>query len=164
MTSMIGAARVVGVLLLAQVAAATLAHEGWQEARESAQTLPQRIETVPTRPATRPRPSPPSATPKLNQSRIASPKDLRLWAARILDDYPAEALREQWEGTVHVRLRTKVDGMVGKCEVKQSSGYPILDEAACKGMMRFATFNPARDHYGNPAEGEWSTRFTYRIK
>ncbi len=107
-----------------------------------------------------PPPAPPAPP---SQARGATTKNERSWAARIQENYPARALREETEGTVGVRVTVSPDGRVSVCSVTASSGSSILDEAACKGMERYARFNPALDAAGNPTSGNYSTRITYRL-
>lgn len=115
----------------------------------------------PSPPALRvPPPAPPAAP---SQARGARTKNERSWAARIQENYPARALREEIEGTVGVGVSVTPDGRVGSCQVTASSGSPILDDAACKGMERYARFDPALDAAGNPTTGSYSTRITYRL-
>ncbi|WP_309477004.1 energy transducer TonB [Trinickia acidisoli] len=45
-------------------------------------------------------------------------------------EYPAKAKRLEQEGTVVVRLTIGTDGAVKAAHVVQSSGYPLLDDAA----------------------------------
>lgn len=111
-----------------------------------------------------PPPAPPPAPPAPpSQARGASTKNERRWAARIQDNYPARALREEIEGTVGVRVTVTPNGKATGCQVTASSGSSILDQAACQGMERYAQFNPALDAGGNPTTGSYSTRITYRI-
>ena len=154
--------RIASIMIVVQFSAAALSQESSGSDYPTQQReLPP---PVPFMTETRRPPTPPSVAPKPDLRRSAVPKDAREWSSRILEDYPAEALREKWEGTVAFRLRTTPEGRADTCEVKQSSGYPILDNAACTGLLRYATFNPALDHLGQPVAGEWSARFTYRIK
>ena len=44
--------------------------------------------------------------------------------------YPLIAKRRGWEGTVTLEIELRADGSVGDIKVAQSSGYPLLDEAA----------------------------------
>jgi protein TonB len=44
--------------------------------------------------------------------------------------YPLIAKRRGWEGTVTLDIELRADGSVGDIKVAQSSGYPLLDEAA----------------------------------
>lgn len=110
-----------------------------------------------------PPPAPPAPPPAPSQARGASTKNERSWAARIQDNYPARALREEIEGTVGVRVTVTPNGRVSNCQVTASSGSPILDQAACQGMERYAQFNPALDSGGSPTDGAYSTRITYKI-
>jgi protein TonB len=108
-------------------------------------------------------PAPPAPPPAPSQARGATTKNERNWAARIQDNYPARALREEVEGTVGVRVTVTANGRAANCQVTASSGSPILDQAACQGMERYAQFNPALDRDGNPTDGAYSTRITYKI-
>jgi protein TonB len=40
------------------------------------------------------------------------------------------ARRRGWEGTVTLYIELRADGTIGDVQVAQSSGYPLLDEAA----------------------------------
>lgn len=127
---------------------------------------PPPIQTQPTIPPPAPPalvvpPPAPPAPPSM--ARGATTRNERRWAARIQENYPSRALREEIEGTVGVRVSVTPDGRVGSCQVTSSSGSSILDEAACRGMERYARFNPALDDAGNPTTGSYSTRITYRI-
>ncbi len=104
---------------------------------------------------------PPPARP--SQARGASPDGQRRWAARIQENYPSRALREEIQGTVGVNVVVGPDGRVASCSVSRSSGSSILDEAACQGMQRYARFNPALDDDGNPTNGRYSTSITYQL-
>lgn len=108
-------------------------------------------------------PAPPAPPPAPSQARGATTKNERSWAARIQENYPARALREEIEGTVGVRVTVTANGRAANCQVTASSGSPILDQAACQGMERYAQFNPALDRDGNPTDGAYSTRITYKI-
>jgi len=128
---------------------------------------PPPIQTQPTIPPPAPPalvippPAPPAPPP--SQARSASPKGQNRWARRIQENYPSRALREETEGTVGVRVTINADGRVSGCQVSGSSGSSILDAAACKGMERYARFNPALDAAGNPTSGSFSTRIVYRL-
>lgn len=96
-------------------------------------------------------------------SRAATPDKLGEWAAQISNNYPAEALRNEWQGSVGVAVIINEQGRVAGCAVTRSSGHSVLDQAACDGMRKFALFNPARDRRGNPTKGSFSTSITYRL-
>lgn len=106
-------------------------------------------------------PAPPPAPP--SQARGATTRNERRWAGQIQENYPSRALREEVEGTVGVRVTVTPDGRATGCSVTASSGSSVLDEAACRGMERYARFNPALDAAGNPTTGSYATRITYRL-
>jgi protein TonB len=60
-------------------------------------------------------------------------------------DYPAEAYRHGWKGSVVADLTINVNGRVSKCEIVQSSGYAVLDSRTCDILVQRASFYPARD-------------------
>lgn len=132
---------------------------------------PPPIQTQPTIPP----PSPPALTipppapvappppPPPSLARGASTRNERRWARRIQENYPSRALREEIEGTVGVRVTVGANGRASNCQVTASSGSSILDRAACRGMERYARFNPALDDAGNETSGSYSTRITYRL-
>ena len=107
-----------------------------------------------------PPPAPPAPP---SQARAASPDGQNRWARRIQENYPARALREETQGTVGVSVTIDGSGRVSACRVSRSSGSPILDDAACKGMERYARFNPALDAAGNPTTGSYSTSIVYQL-
>lgn len=108
-------------------------------------------------------PGPPAPPAQPSKARGARTKNERSWAARIQENYPARALREEIEGTVGVRVSVTPDGRATGCSVTASSGSDILDSAACAGMERYARFEPALDDAGNPTTGSYTTRITYRL-
>ena len=61
-----------------------------------------------------------------------------------------------------ILLTVNAEGRVAGCRVTRSAD-PILDEAACDDMTRYARFEPALDAAGNPTTGSWSTNIVYQI-
>jgi protein TonB len=129
---------------------------------------PPQFETVTTPPppapviprAAPPAPPPPPAPSK---ARGVSPDGLARWSARIQEQYPARAVRDEIEGRVGVRVTVGPNGRVSDCSVSSGSGSSILDEAACSGMRNYARFNPALDAAGNPTTGSYSTTIVYQL-
>ncbi|WP_233995775.1 TonB family protein [Erythrobacter sp. SD-21] len=85
-----------------------------------------------------------------SRARGAMPKDIVAWARQIQQDYPAAALRNAEQGIVIMRIVIGSDGRVRSCEVTQTSESEALDQAACRGMVDYARYEPARDHSGKP--------------
>lgn len=96
-------------------------------------------------------------------ARPAAPDNRDRWARRIASDYPSRAMRRNEEGRVSVTVTINPDGRVGSCRVTASSGSDTLDSAACRGMERYARFQPALDDAGRPTTGTYSTSFEYRL-
>jgi TonB family protein len=65
-------------------------------------------------------------------------------------------------GTSVVRLSVSTEGSVESCSVITSSGYPVLDEAACEQLPPQAHFRPATDHDGNPLASTYTRPVTWR--
>ena len=108
-------------------------------------------------------PAPPPPPPAPSQARGVTPQNQGSWAARIRENYPARAIRDEIEGRVGVRVTVGTNGRVTACSVSSSSGSSILDDAACEGMQRYARFNPALDDAGNPTTGNWGTTIVYQL-
>lgn len=106
--------------------------------------------------------APPAPPPPPSQARPASPDGQARWTRRIIENYPSRALRREIEGTVGVSVTVGADGRVASCRVTRSAD-PILDEAACADLTRYARFNPALNDAGNPTTGSWSTNIVYQI-
>src|SRR5690606_17540542 len=111
----------------------------------------------------RPPAPPPPPPPPPSQTRGATPDGLARWSARIQENYPSRAVRDEIEGRVGVRVTIGTNGRVSGCTVTSSSGSSILDDAACDGMQRYARFNPALDDAGNPTTGSYSTTIVYNL-
>jgi protein TonB len=79
-------------------------------------------------------------------------------------DYPIEAVKNHWEGTVVVDLVVAADGSPTSCSIVQSSGHQLLDETTCNLIMSRAKFAPGRDKAGNPIESHSrSPSVTWRL-
>lgn len=107
--------------------------------------------------------APPAPPPPPSLARGVTTRNERRWAGRIQENYPSRALREEVEGTVGVRVTVTANGRATGCQVTSSSGSSVLDQAACRGMERYARFNPALDAAGNETSASYSTRITYRL-
>jgi protein TonB len=76
--------------------------------------------------------------------------------------YPRAALREEWEGTVVVRVQILPSGHVGTVTVVKSSGHPALDDSAVA-EAKVHVFNPATQG-GVPVVGSVSFPVTFRLE
>lgn len=65
------------------------------------------------------------------------------------DDYPMEARRNLWSGTVIADLTINERGAVDECKIVMSSGHKLLDDTTCSILVKRARFKPARDKDGN---------------
>ena len=92
-----------------------------------------------------------------------SPDNQGRWAGQIQSNYPSRALRAGDEGTVRLTVRVGSNGRVESCSVTGSSGSSALDDAACRGMERYARFNPALNDAGQPISASYSTAIRYQI-
>jgi protein TonB len=77
-------------------------------------------------------------------------------------DYPMMSRRLQEEGTVVLRVLVKPDGTAGAVEIKNSSGFPRLDESARKAAQSWH-FNPATSD-GKPIAEWYQVPVPFNIK
>ncbi len=74
-------------------------------------------------------------------------------------EWPREALRYEIEGTTTLQFQIGVDGAVRNAQVKQGSGWRILDQAALAGLAR-CRFKPgleaAREGTEFPIQYAWT--------
>ncbi len=131
---------------------------------------PPQIQTVDTPPPPAPvfvrpslPPAPPPPPPPPSRARGVTPDGLARWSARIQEQYPPRAVRDEIEGRVGVRVTVGPNGRVSDCSVSSSSGSSILDDAACAGMRSYARFNPALNDAGDPTTGSYTTTIVYRL-
>ena len=82
----------------------------------------------------------------------------------VSDDYPADALDKEEQGTVEFQLTVGVDGLPSDCVVTTSSGSSSLDSASCRIMMERARFRPARNSAGKPVVGTHVNRISWRME
>ncbi|MCX7382075.1 MAG: energy transducer TonB [Alphaproteobacteria bacterium] len=64
--------------------------------------------------------------------------------------YPREAALLGQQGTVTLRIHVAADGTVTAVDVTESSGYPLLDQAARKAILAWR-YSPARRADGSMA-------------
>lgn len=77
-------------------------------------------------------------------------------------EWPKEALRNEQTGKVTVAFRIGADGAVLESVIKQSSGFPLLDEAARTGLMR-CQFKPATVE-GRAAEAWTQVQYVWTLE
>ena len=78
-------------------------------------------------------------------------------------DYPAKALREHREGITGFKVTVGADGKAKDCQITASSGSQDLDEATCKLMTTRARFRPDVNSNGDPVEGSFESRITWKL-
>lgn len=79
------------------------------------------------------------------------------------DDYPEQALLYNWQGTVEIVWTISTQGYVEDCYIAKSSGHAILDEAACRAIIRRARYEPARDREGRAIASAERRRVVWRL-
>jgi periplasmic protein TonB len=83
----------------------------------------------------------PEATTPVGESHAPIMATMVEWVRRPVVVYPPEARRARATGTVQVRALVEKDGHVGDARVHRSSGFALLDRAACD-SVRNALFRP----------------------
>jgi len=53
--------------------------------------------------------------------------------------YPRLAQKRNWQGKVLLSLRVSAKGKIDKVQLKNSSGYPVLDDAAIRSLLKVKT-------------------------
>jgi protein TonB len=127
------------------------------EVAQAAPVAPVSAPTAPTPPAPRaevpPAPAPPSPAPVVT---APSRTDVSIPASYSSSNqkpiYPNMSKRLGEQGTVVLRVLVKADGSAGEVEVKSSSSYPRLDQAAIDAVKTWR-FNPAK--IDGKATDEW---------
>jgi hypothetical protein len=66
------------------------------------------------------------------------------------DDYPADALQRNQQGSSQFLLLIDEKGAVAGCHVVVPSGTPVLDVMGCQVIRKRAKFTPALDLHGKP--------------
>jgi protein TonB len=122
----------------------------------SSPTPPPVVVTMPAPPAP---PPPPPAQAAVKMTPRGSPQS---WVTN--DDYPPSAQRDAVEGTTGFALTVGADGRVTGCSVTSSSGSSLLDDTACRLLMRRARFNPAKDANGTAMGDTFRSRFRWQIQ
>ena len=86
-------------------------------------------------------PAPPAPAPPVAAPTPATPKG----RGNVFsdDDFPDASRRAEEQGVTRVSYEIDPTGKVSSCTVTQSSGFPRLDDATCKIIMRRFRFNPA---------------------
>jgi protein TonB len=117
---------------------------------------------TPPAPPTITPPAPPAPPAKPSQASGLKPKGAPGdWVTS--DDYPPGALRNEEQGSTGFKLSVGPDGRVTGCTVTRSSGFPDLDDTACKLLPRRARFTPAKDTAGNGMAAEYSSTIRWQI-
>lgn len=79
------------------------------------------------------------------------------------EDYPGSEMRRGHVGSLSFILDIAASGLPTACKVAVSSGYPVLDQAACAILMKRARFQPARGPKGEAVHGYYFGRFNWAL-
>lgn len=126
----------------------------WTQFARCMPSLPPSL-SLPPPPRTLPRPviPEPQLSVPLPANRPARPIMLQSWFSS--DDYPSQELANS--GTTAFVVDVGPDGHARSCEVTQSSGSALLDEATCRVVTDRARFDPATDGKGRPIAGRFAS-------
>jgi TonB family protein len=78
-------------------------------------------------------------------------------------DYPREAIRQNIQGRVVVRVDVSAEGRVTSCAPVSTSHTPVIDAAACHAAMTRGRFTPALNGAGQPTAAQFITTVTFVI-
>lgn len=93
--------------------------------------------------ATQPPASAPEQASGARQDSVAAPQRRLVSGSISNDDYPAEAIREEAQGTTVAGIAIAPDGRVTDCRVEKSAGHAALDAATCTVLVARMRFEPA---------------------
>ena len=110
------------------------------EVAQAAPVAPVSAPTAPTTPAP-PSPAPAPVVTAPSRTDVSIPASYS--ASNQKPIYPNMSKRLGEQGTVVLRVLVKADGNAGEVEVKSSSSYPRLDQAAIDAVKTWR-FNPAK--------------------
>lgn len=110
---------------------------------EVAQAAPVAPVSAPTTPAPTRAEAPPAPAPVLSAPSKTEISTASYSASNQKPAYPNMSKRLSEQGTVVLRVLVKADGTAGEVEVKSSSSYPRLDQAAIDAVKTWR-FNPAK--------------------
>lgn len=103
-------------------------------------------------------PPPPKPSQAVGAKPRGNPGD---WVTS--DDYPPGALRNNEAGVTGFKLDIGPDGKITNCTVTSSSGFPDLDQTACRLLPRRGRFTPAKDAAGNGMEASYTSAIRWTI-
>jgi protein TonB len=109
----------------------------------------------------------PSMTPTPRPSASFTPaaarpsNDVAGWITA--DDYPRRPLVDGKEGTARYRLVIGTTGRVSSCEITQSTGDRLLDQATCRFITRRARFEAATSETGARVLGTYTGTVRWQI-
>ena len=75
--------------------------------------------------------------------------------------YPHQAMENEEEGTVKLRIFVAPDNSVEQVEIVESSGSPLLDKAAVAAARQYRFQAALRN--GKPVHTVFTTRFTFQM-
>ncbi|HLI21725.1 MAG TPA: energy transducer TonB, partial [Stellaceae bacterium] len=104
--------------------------------------------------------APPTPAPTAPPARVQPHLDL---AHSSQPDYPPEARRLGKQGSLILQVLVEADGRVSDSKLVQSSGFPVLDQAALAGVKTNYRFVPGT--VGGTPQPMWFTfRFVWRLQ
>lgn len=82
--------------------------------------------------------------------------------SNLKPEYPIRSRRFNEQGIVTLKVLVTEDGAAGLVEIKNSSGYPLLDESAKSAVMQWR-FNPATVN-GKPISESYSLTIPFKLE
>lgn len=134
--------------------------EAAEAARRNPPPAPPPVVQRPAPPVER-TPPPPARTGN-TAPPIAAAASAPVALSRPAPDYPAQALRNNESGTVHLRITVGEDGKPSDVVVERSSRSRALDQAAVRAARKWK-FRPAQRD-GRPVEGTLAVPITFTLE
>lgn len=108
-------------------------------------------------------PEPAQGKPAIAAAATSAPKNVSHLDCRIVQpDYPMQSKRRGETGTAYVRFVVDVSGRIESIELKQSSGYSRLDDAALA-ALRDSSCKPYLEN-GEPVRAAYIKPFDFNLR
>ena len=107
-------------------------------------------------------PPPPDPSPKRwSATEVAREPTAQSWFSN--DDYPKESRRRGEHGRVTFGMSIDTSGNPTECWIIESSGFPLLDEAACKAALARSSWTVAHDQEGTAIPYRYALRVNWEL-
>lgn len=91
------------------------------------------------------------------------PVNQSAWVSRVQQGYPLYLAKAGEQAVLDIRLTISTSGKPSFCEVQSVEGLTSFNDTACLLLLKYATFEPARNAAGEPLVARYRTRMTFEL-